>query len=284
MGSGVDEKTATVDEVHTRYVVAGAGPPLVFLHGLGENLHDWSWVLPALAETHRVYAPELICSTESVQAPAIRAQAFSARFLAAFLDAVGIERAILVGNSLGGFVSLRLAMDEPDRVAALCLVASGGLGQEIHPLFPPLTLPGYGEVAVAWGATPLGAWQRTLGRSVLLFARPAWVPWSWLAEQYRLGLQPGYLDTTLEVLRVYVDLQGQREVLLDRLPGVSHPTLIVWGANDQVIPVKHAHDAATRLVNGSLSVIPNCGHIPQVERPQEFLAALRPFLSRHTAG
>jgi pimeloyl-ACP methyl ester carboxylesterase len=284
MNSGIEEKTATVDGFHTRYVVAGAGPPLVLLHGLGENVHDWSWVLPELAEAHRVYAPDLLCSTTSVQSPADRARTFSTRFLATFLDALGIEQPVLVGNSLGGFVSLRLAMEEPERVTALCLVASVGLGREIHPLFPPLTLSGYGELAVTWGATPLGAWQRALGRSVLLFARPASAPWSWLVEQYGLGLQPGYLNATLDVLRVYVDLQGQREVLLDQLPGVPQPTLVVWGTNDQVIPTKHAHDAARSLEHGSLSLIPNCGHVPQVEQPQEFLAALRPFLRRCAAG
>ena len=94
----------------------------------------------------------------------------------AYLDALGVERATLVGNSIGGLAALRLALSEPERVGALGLVASAGLGWEVTYALRLPTLPGYGEAAVAWGKSPLGAFQRAWSQVPLLFGRPERVP------------------------------------------------------------------------------------------------------------
>jgi 4,5:9,10-diseco-3-hydroxy-5,9,17-trioxoandrosta-1(10),2-diene-4-oate hydrolase len=113
----------------------------------------------------------------------------------------------------------------------------------------------------------------------LLFAHPPEsVPREWLAEQCRLALWPGYLEAHLSVLRAMVGPLGQREVLVDRLPSLEVPTLVVWGAGDRVFPEAHAREAAVRLREGSLALIPGCGHMPHVECPDRFLAALDEFL------
>ncbi len=103
----------------------------MLVHALGENALDWSWVQPALSRSYRVYAPDLPGITDGIAAGC--SSTFFATFLAAFLDALGIERAAIVGNSLGGLVSLRLALCDPARVGALGLVGSAGLGREITP-------------------------------------------------------------------------------------------------------------------------------------------------------
>ena len=114
----------------------------------------------------------------------------------------------------------------------------------------------------------------------MLFARPPGsVPREWLAEQCRLALSPGYLEAHLAVLRAQVGFGGQREVLLNRLPHLKIPTLVVWGAGDGVFPECQARVAAARLREGSLAVVPGCGHMPHVECPDRFLAALDDFLS-----
>jgi pimeloyl-ACP methyl ester carboxylesterase len=82
----------------------------------------------------------------------------------------------------------------------------------------------------------------------------------------------------LTVLRALVDPGGQREVLVDRLPGLEIPTLVVWGARDRVFPESHAREAVAQLPEGSLALIPECGHMPHVECPDRFLAALDGFL------
>jgi 2-hydroxy-6-oxonona-2,4-dienedioate hydrolase len=269
-----------VGELPTRYLTAGtAGLPLVLLHGVGDHAFDWQWVMPALARAHRVYAPDLPGSGGSAKPDVDYSPAFFTRFVATFLDALGVDRAAVIGNSLGGLVGLRLALAEPERVAALGLVSSAGLGREVTYALRSLALPGYGKVAVAWGKRPPGAAQRALGRSALLFARPWRVPREWLKEQYRLARLPGFLEAQLATVRAQVGLKGQREVLVDRLAHLKVPTLVVWGTRDRVLPYSHAHGAVARLQRGSLDLIADCGHSPQVEQPKRFVSSLAEFLS-----
>ena len=275
----VEHHNIEVAGLPTRYLIAGTGPPLVLLHGAGDNALDWRWVMPTLAATHRVYAPDLPGSPESARPAADYSPAFFERFVAGFLDALGVERAAVVGNSLGGLVALRLARSEPARVTALVLVDSAGLGRAVNPAFTSVNVPGLAEAAIPFWRTPVGAYQRAWGRTALLFAHPPrGVPREWLAEQCRLALLPGYLEAHLAVLRSQVSLAGQREVLVDRLASLKIPTLVVWGVRDRVFPVSHAREAVAHLQEGSLALIPDCGHMPHIECPDRFLAALGEFI------
>ena len=274
----VEERYVDVDGLRTRYLVGGTGLPLVLLHGAGADALDWKWVMSGLAATHRVYAPDLPGSSGSAR-PADHSPAFFEGFVAAFLDSLGIERAAVVGNSFGGLVALRVALSRPERVTALVLVDSAGLGRAVSLALRSLALPGYGRLAVAWSSTRPGALQRALGRAMLLFARPWRVPLTWLTAQYRMGRTPGFLEDQLAVVRAQVGLRRQREVLLDQLPEVLIPTLVVWGSCDRVLPRSQAESAVARLRKGSLEIIPGCGHLPHVERPRQFETALGRFLA-----
>jgi pimeloyl-ACP methyl ester carboxylesterase len=276
----IEERQVNVGELTTQYLTGGDGPPLVLLHGHGESSGSWRWVLPALARTNRVYAPDFPGAGESAKPPVYsQPPVFYSDFLAAFLDTLGLERVTLVANSHGGNTALRLALSAPGRVTALALVDSSGLGRVINPALIALTLPGYGDAAVAWLSTPLGAPQWVLMLASLAFTLPLLAPSDWLAQQYRLALTPGHLQGAVACLRGELSLAGQREVFLDELPRLTMPTLIVWGTNDVVIPSYQATAAAARLKNCRLVLIPNCGHLPQVERPDMFVAALGPFLA-----
>jgi pimeloyl-ACP methyl ester carboxylesterase len=279
MNVTVEKQDVEIDGMPIRYLAAGEGPPLVLLHGAGDNALDWKWVMPSLAATNRIYAPDLPGSPDSARPAADYSPAFFERFIAAFVDALEIGRATLVGNSLGGVIALRLALSEPERAGALVLVDSAGLGRAVNPAFTSVNVPGLGEAALPFWRTPVGAYQRAWGRTALLFAHPLRsVPPKWLAEQCRLALSPGYLEAHLTVLRALVSPLGQREVLVDRLPSLKIPTLVVWGARDRVFPKSQARDAVAHLPQGSLAVIPDCGHMPHVECPDQFLAALSEFL------
>ena len=273
----VEKRRIEVGGLSTRYLEAGNGPPLVLLHALGESAFDWRWVLRALARTHRVYAPDLPGFGDSAKPTADYSPAFFERFAVGFLDALGLERAAVVGNSLGGLIALRLALSEPARVGALVLVDSAGLGRSVTFALRSLTTPGYGELSIAWSKTPAGAAGRAWAKARLLFAHPQLAPAGWTAEQYRLAQLPGFLEAALAALRAQMDPGGQREVLLDRLPHLESPTLVVWGALDRVFPSSQGRDAASRLPKGSLALIPECGHMPHVERPDRFVAALDGF-------
>ena len=272
------EETTVVGGQAARYLAAGEGPPLVMLHALGENALDWSWVLPARSRSHRIYAPDLPGITGDGGGVADYSSATFASFLAGFLDALAIERAAIVGNSLGGLVALRLALSNPACVSALCLVDSAGLGRTVSYALRAPTPPGYGEVAIAWTKTPPGGAGRAWMRANLLFARPHLVPAEWLAEQRRLARRRGFLEAALAALRAQIAPGGQREVLLEDLPSLTMPTLVIWGTRDRVFPKRQAQIAADRLKERSLAFIPDCGHLPQVERPDRFAAVLSRFL------
>jgi pimeloyl-ACP methyl ester carboxylesterase len=275
----VEERDIEVAGLPIRYLSAGTGPPLVLLHGADDNALDWRWVMPALATTHRVYAPDLPGSPDSARPTADGySPAFFERFVANFLDALEVERAILAGNSLGGLMALRLPLSQPTRVAALILVDSAGLGRTVNPAFTSVNVPGLSEAMIPLWRTPIGAYQRAWGRAALLFARPGRVPRQWLAEQRRLALSPGYLEAHLALLRSQIGPGGQREVLVDELSRLRMPTHVVWGARDRVFPESQAREAAARLKDGSLGVIPDCGHLPHVEYPGRFVAELERFL------
>jgi 2-hydroxy-6-oxonona-2,4-dienedioate hydrolase len=271
------EKTVEVQELSTRYLVAGEGPPMVLLHGVGTSAGEWSWVLPELARSHRVYALDLPGYDGSFEPPDY-APAFTASFIGSFLDAVGVESAVVVGNSFGGLVALHLALSEPARVSALILSDSAGLDRTVNPALATLSFPRMGQMATALAKTPPGAAQRALSRALLFFARPWQIPLKWVKDQYKLAQLPNFTEATLATLRSTVGPAGQREVLLDTLPRLQMPTLIVWGIEDRVIPYGQAQDALARLQKGSLELISNCGHLPHVEQPKRFVSILGDFL------
>src|ERR671916_240892 len=229
----VEERKIEVEGTPIRCLMAGEGPPLVLLHALGEGAFDWQWVLHDLARAHRVYAPDLPGFGDSARPDADYSPAFFTRFVGSFLDTLEIEHTTMIGNSLGGLVALRLALSDQSRITALVLVDSVGLGRDVSYALRSASLPGYGELGVAWGKTPPGAAGRTWLQVPLLFTRPERVPYEWFAEHYRLAQQPGFLEAMIAALRAIVDLEGQREVLLDELPRLQMPTLVVWGASDR---------------------------------------------------
>ena len=275
----IEERMVEVGGTPTRYTTAGERPPLVLLHGIGTSGREWNRTIPALARRRSVYAPDLLDPGRGSDGKGYSPSAL-AGFVAEFMDALGIERASVVGNSLGGLVALRLALSHPSRVEALGLADSAGLGREVTPVLASAALPVLGDAAIYLAKTPLGAAQRPLGRAPLLFTAPALAPLEWLAEQARLGRASGFMETTLTALRSHIGPGGQKgsEILLDELPRLEVPTLVIWGALDKVVPLRHARDAVARLHHGSLEILPGCGHLPHVECPERFAEAVNRFL------
>jgi pimeloyl-ACP methyl ester carboxylesterase len=275
------DRRITVDGVETQYLEAGAGPPLLLLHGHEQGATTWRWVIPALARTHRVLALSLPGHGESGPAADGHAPgADLAPFVAAFLSAVGVELPIdLVGHSAGGAIVLRLTLADPTRIRTLTLVDSAGLGREVHPLLAVDTLPGIGELAVMISRMPGGDLARTSMSAAMLFAQPWRIPADFFSEQQALSRRPGQLEASTAMARALFGPYGQRQILLDRLPALSTPTLVVWGDRDYLLPVQQAHAAVKSLPHGQLSVFPNCGHLPHVEQPDRFATELGSWLA-----
>jgi pimeloyl-ACP methyl ester carboxylesterase len=276
----VEERAVDLDGMTLRYLAAGEGAPLLLLHGAGDRSFAWSWVLPELAGGYRVYAPTLPGIGDGARLTDRSSTAYAA-LVTGFMDALGIERAALIGNSLGGLIGLRLSLSDPARVSALGLVDSTGLGRVINPTFTSVNVPGFGAASIPWWRTPAGACQRAWGRAAMLFARPANAPQEWLAEQQKLALSPGHLEAYLAALRAHIHPGGQREVLVDHLSHLQVPTLVLWGAQDRVLPAYQARQAVMRLPKGRLEIIPECGHLPHVECPGDFMGAVGRFLKEN---
>src|SRR5664279_3840833 len=230
------DRRVSVGGINTQYLEAGTGPPVLLLHGHEQSATSWRWVIPALARTHRVLALSLPGHGETD--PAVGGYAPGrdlTPFVADFLTVLGVGSLDLVGNSVGGSVALRLALANPGAVRTLTLVASAGLGREVHPLLALDTLPGIGELAIMLSRIPGGDIQRSTMSAAMLFAQPWRVPAEVFTEQHDLGRRPGQLEASTAMARALFDMTGQREILLDQLHALSIPTLVVWGENDYVL-------------------------------------------------
>ena len=149
-----------------------------------------------------------------------------------------------------------------------------------------MTSPGSDRVDECARRSGTARWTST-GHESITSRRATACTWSCStasATSPGIGVGADLLWNSLEVLRAVVDRSGQRDVLRDRLPELAMPTLIVWGERDRVVPLAQARDAVGRLRRARLVVIPDCGHLPQIERPELFLKALGSFLDGPSAG
>ncbi|HVP02189.1 MAG TPA: alpha/beta fold hydrolase [Solirubrobacteraceae bacterium] len=260
--------------------VAGEGPALVLLHGIASDSGIWSAVLPGLAERHTVIAPDLPghgMSDKPRGDYSLGALACGVRDL---LAALGVERASLVGHSLGGGVAMQLAYQFPERVERLVLVSSGGLGREVHALLRAATLPGAEQALALLGRIGvLGAGAAAAGAVGRIGLRPS-PDIAGIAESIATLADDGTRRAFLDTARAIIDPGGQRVGALDRLYlAAGMPTLILWGARDPLIPVSHAYAAHELMPHSSLEVFERAGHFPFRDDPVRFVTALSDFVA-----
>jgi pimeloyl-ACP methyl ester carboxylesterase len=269
-------------ELHGRravYRIAGEGPPVVLVHGMLNSSSHWQAVALDLATEHTVIAPDLIGHGDSA-APrgdySLGAHAASIRDL---LTALGIERASIVGHSLGGGVAMQFFYQFPARVERLVLVSSGGLGHEVSPMLRTAALPGV-SATLSLAAHPrlLGAlWdvgKRLRGAGV---RQGAYV--QAVARALRPLERPQAREAFLQTLRSVIDVRGQRVSATDRLYLLeSMPTMIVWGERDHTIPLEHGRRAHEAIRNSRFRTLPRVAHFPHLEDPEGLAAVLREFL------
>jgi pimeloyl-ACP methyl ester carboxylesterase len=275
----VQAKTATVHGRPVTYAEAGEGSVLLLIHGIAGEWQNWREVIEPLARHHAVIAPDLPGHGASAAGGgdfSIGAMAASLRDL---LVTLGHERVTLVGHSLGGGVAMQLAYQFPEMVERLVLVSSGGLGPEVSIVPRAAALPG----ADPFISAPAGLGGRvgaTVGRGLSAIGLR---PNADVAEVLR-----GYASLTdadrraafLATLRSVIGTGGQRIDATDRLYLAELlPVLIVWGARDSIIPVRHGEDAHRAIPGSRLEVFEDVGHLPQLEAPGRFIAVLERFLS-----
>jgi pimeloyl-ACP methyl ester carboxylesterase len=275
-------------ELHGRrviYRVAGSGPPVVLIHGMLNSSSHWKTVALNLARDYTVIAPDLIGHGDSA-APrgdySLGAHAASIRDL---LAAIGIERATIVGHSLGGGVAMQFFYQFPQRVERLVLISSGGLGHEVSPMLRTAALPGMSALLSATIHPRLlnALWatgSRLRERKVL-----AGVYMQAVARALRPLENAQARQAFLQTLRAVIDQHGQRVSATDRLYLLeSMPTMIVWGERDNTIPLVHGLKAHEAIPNSHFQTLARAAHFPHLEDPDGLSGVLREFIRATQPG
>jgi len=237
-----------------RWLERGDGEAVVLLHGLMGEMDHWEPTLEALGGGCRAMAPLLPLFDPGLPEVSIGALA---GHVVGLLDRLGIERAVVGGNSLGGHVAITVALSRPERVAGLILTGSSGLFERSFSRNVP--------------HVPSQEYVRMKMEEI--FYDPALVTPAWVEAVRRV------VTTRATALRVLQFARAaKRESLEERLPEVAAPTLLVWGKDDRVTPVEVA-ERFHRLIPGSeLAYITNCGHAPMLEHPAIFSQIVQEWL------
>jgi pimeloyl-ACP methyl ester carboxylesterase len=275
-------------ELHGRrviYRVAGSGPPVVLIHGMLNSSSHWRSVALNLAKDHTVIAPDLIGHGDSA-APrgdySLGAHASSIRDL---LAAIGIDRASIVGHSLGGGVAMQFFYQFPQRTERLILISSGGLGHEVSPMLRSAALPGVSgllSMTIHPGLTGalMNGGRRLREREVRLG-----VYMQALARALRPLENGDARQAFLQTLRAVIDVHGQRVSATDRLYLLERmPTMIVWGERDHTIPLQHGREAHEAIPHSYFKTLSKAAHFPHLEDPEGLSDALRDFIEETEPG
>lgn len=275
MTPAIRREYATIEGMDVHYVVAGDGPPIVFLHGLGASSITWQDNVGPLSERFTVYAPDIPGHGDSVKLGVDYNTEAGVALILGFLDAVGAPAAALAGSSMGGLIALLTALRHPERVSHLVLINTAGFGREIASYLRVMSLPLLGELLEGPTHRSAKAMMR------LVFGPRKEYPEELFQELVRTRSLPGGRDAVLKSLRQGVDIFGmkRRYRLLHRLRELQMPLMIVWGALDPVFPPKHAHSAAKAAPGSRFLFFPDAGHWPHMEEAERFNAEVTAFLA-----
>jgi pimeloyl-ACP methyl ester carboxylesterase len=264
--------------VKTYVADAGDGPPVLLIHGYGDTADGWRRVVPGLLRDHRVVALDMPPFGRSEEPPKGKLLDFYSEFFPTFLDEVELDDATVIAHSLGGAVALRLAIENPERVNRLGLVAPAGLGNAPPWWWHALTARALWQGALAIPSpftTPLVRQGLKSFLSLRLFADPN-----------RLGRE----------IRHLVDMHGTRQDLgkllaaghacidsytgrlLEESAKLEIPLWMLWGRQDGLVPSMHARAFARAHPDAKVHVLDDCGHYPHIELPQRFNSLLRKWL------
>lgn len=253
-------------------------PVVLLIHGIAGSSKTWEATLPLLAAGYRIIAPDLLGHGESAKPEGDYSLGAYASGLRDLLAILGVDKATLVGHSLGGGIAMQLAYQHPECCERLILIDSGGLGTEVNWLLRLMALPGAELVAPLFFPRFVRGWGDALGR----FAERRGLQWARGGESWRS--YASLIDTDnrqafVRTVRGVIAPGGQSVSANDRLYLLEQvPTMIVWGRRDGIIPVSHAHAAHEAIPQSRLEIIEGAGHFPHVEEPALVASLLMDFL------
>ena len=268
------------DRIAYRAAGDDRGPEtLLLIHGMAGSSATWRNVIPKLAANYRVVAPDLLGHGLSAKPRGDYSLGAFAVWLRDLLDQLGIPRATVVGQSLGGGIAMQFAYQHRDRCDRVVLIGSGGLGPELNWMLRLLSAPGAELLLPALAPKPVldagnavRAWLISAG---LRSPRGAEI-WSAYSSLSDADSRHAFLRT----LRSVVDYRGQAVSALNRLHMTAQlPVMLVWGDDDRIIPVAHGHAAHQAVPGSRLEILPGIGHFPHVEAPDQVTELLADFIA-----
>ena len=260
-------------------VGSGDGAPVVFIHGLSGSWQNWLENLPYFARERRCIAMDLPGFGQSPMPGEKISISNYARQVDALCEQLDLGPCVVVGNSMGGFVTAELSIRHPDRVELACLVAAAGISITNLRRQPVLT---GARIIGALGATSASQSRFMVARPRLrwfftnfVFRHPSRIAPDMMFEQVRGVGKPGLVDA-LDALTSY-DFR-------DRLPDINAPTLIVWGEHDMLVPVEDAHEFERLIPESRTVILEDTGHVPMMERPRKFNELLHELIEGRGVG
>ena len=268
-----------------RYVRSGEGPVILLIHGIAGSSRTWREATEGLAAEHTVIAPDLIGHGESAKPIGDYSLGAHASGIRDLLGVLEVPRATVVGHSFGGGVAMQLAYQHPECCERLVLVGSGGLGREVSWMLRALALPG-SELLWPLIFPPLvrdrgndlgrALWRRGLIRSARI--DEMWPSYSSLADSPNR-------QAFLRTVRSVIDARGKVFSAKHRLYLAAWmPTLIIWGDQDNIIPVEHGRAAHEAIPHSRLEIFEGASHFPHAEQPERFVEVVSEFMATTTPG
>lgn len=266
-------KFADLDGLRIHYLDKGEGTPVVLIHGYTSSTYTWKDQFDELSKKYRVIAVDLKGFGFSDKPDGDYSRRAQGEVVASLLDRLQIPRAWLVGNSMGGETALNVAVAHPDKVLGLVLIDSAGIKVQGRTSLAPwyLQMPVLGRLLTALALTSDQLVRAGLEKS---FFDDSKVTDERVNAYYQpLKTQGGQLSATR------ARAQFELFPIEDRIPGIKVPTLIIWGAEDTLIPLE-AGRKLNELISGSkLVVFEKCGHVPQEEMPERVLSEIAGFIN-----
>jgi pimeloyl-ACP methyl ester carboxylesterase len=269
--------------LHTAYLEAGSGPPVVLLHGLGATNASLLPTLWDLARDHRVIVPDLPGFGESAKPMRSYHAEFFASWAEAFIDELGLDRVHAIGNSMGGRVAIELGLRTPDRVDRMVLLTPSPafirrreFVRVVRLLRPELAF------------LPLPIPHDRVVRGIrMMFSRPSRLPKGWYdaaADEFLrvFATARGRIAFFSAARQIYLEEPRGERGFWDRLPYLETPALFVWGERDRLVPAKFARHVVNALPRATSVVLDDCGHVPQYELPEQTHSLIRDFLTTST--
>ncbi len=270
--------TTTVNGYHVAYLDHGKGPPVILIHGLGGSMWHWEHQQVALARSCRIITPDLLGSGLSEKPERMYSPAFLLDTFRRFMDNLHIQKATLIGCSMGAGLAIGMSLEHPDRVAKLVLI--GGFPSNIlDNLQSPRTSRFIKHRPALW-LSKLGSW--VTGRwSIKLILKEiihdhALISPIVVERAHQLRAQPGFFYAMYSQLD---QIPEWETTFAPRLTDISHSTLILWGADDKIFPPSVGQTLQTTIPGSSFLIAPNSGHLPQWENPDFVNPALVQFLA-----